>query len=138
MNFFKKGMAKGNSGEKYGNKTSTCTLGHSHRSKLEGAVCQIIQLRQRAGELVLEQVEDHVYLTLARILYIPDFRVRDEKGEFWIEAKGYANDVWPIKKRLWKFYGPGRLEIWKGSHLRPYLDETVVPQTDLFPEVKKK
>lgn len=99
----------------------------SFASKLEASVYTIIKSRENAGEIEFIQHQDHVYLTRARIHYIPDFKCRDKKtGEiFWIEAKGYANDRWPMKKKLWKFYGPGRLEIWMGSHLRPYLDEVV-------------
>jgi hypothetical protein len=87
----------------------------------------MLQLRARAGELEILQVEDHVYLTDARIGYIPDFKCRDVKtgAIFWVEAKGFANDRWPIKKKLWKFYGPGRLEIWMGSHLNPRLSEII-------------
>lgn len=116
--------------EKMGNEPSVCVLGHSHRSKLESAVCQIIQLREKAGELKLLQVEDHIYLTLARIGYIPDFKCQYvATGEiFWVEAKGFPNDRWPMKKKLWKFYGPGILEIWMGSHTKPYLAETVIPK----------
>jgi hypothetical protein len=113
-----------------GNTRTTCAAGHPHRSKLESSVCQIIQFREKAGELRLVQVEDHVYLSNARIGYIPDFKCQDtQTGEFfWVEAKGFENDRWPILKKLWKFYGPGTLEIWKGTHLRPYLDETIVPK----------
>lgn len=122
---------KKGSTEKIGNIPTLCALGHSHRSKLESSVCQVLQLRQKAGELILEQIEDHVYLTLARIGYIPDFRCRDTKtgAVFWVEAKGYPNDTWPIKKKLWRFYGPGPLEIWMGSHLNPTLSEVIIPQT---------
>lgn len=114
---------------KMGNERSTCALGHSHRSKLESSVCQIIQLREKAGELTLLQVEDHVYLTAARIGYVPDFKCLDKStGEFlWIEAKGFANDRWPMKKKLWKHYGPGPLEIWMGHHGNPKLVETIIP-----------
>lgn len=114
---------------KMGNERSTCALGHSHRSKLESAVCQILQLRQKAGELEIVQVEDHVYLTDARIGYVPDFKCRYPSGEiFWVEAKGFENDRWPMKKKLWKFYGPGALEIWKGTWRKPTLVETVIPR----------
>lgn len=113
-----------------GNTPSLCALGHSHRSKLEGAVCQILQLRQKAGGLVIEQAEDHVYLTDARILYIPDFRCRfDSSGEFfWVEAKGYPSERWPTIKKLWRFYGPGALEIWGGTWRSPVLMETIIPK----------
>lgn len=112
-----------------GNTRSTCALGHSHRSKLEHAVCAIIQLRQKAGELELLQVEDHVLIS-GWYRYVPDFKCRDLKtGEvFWIEAKGYANDRWPSTKRGWKHAGPGKLEIWGGSHANPKLVDVVIPR----------
>ena len=114
---------------KFGNTKQECSLGHSHASKLESAVCGIISLRQKAGELELLQSQDHVYLTKARILYIPDFKCLDKvTGEtFYIESKGYEDQKWPIKKRLWKHYGPGRLEIWTGNYRNPKLDEIIVP-----------
>ena len=116
--------------KKFGNLRCTCNLGHSHRSQLERTVCLHIQARQQSGELELVQVEDHIYLSKARILYIPDFKCLDLKsGEFfWIEAKGKANDRWPMKKRLWKHYGPGRLEIWQGTHNRPLLAQILIPE----------
>lgn len=79
----------------------------------------------------LLQVQDHIYLTDARIGYVPDFKCQYVKEDkfFWVEAKGYANDRWPIKKKLWKFYGPGVLEIWTGSHLKPVLTEIIIPRS---------
>lgn len=115
---------------KYGNDRSTCKLGHSHRSKLEGSVCQILQLREKAGEIEIIQAEEHVYLSDARICYIADFKCKDLKtGEMlYVEAKGFANDRWPIIKKLWAAYGPANLEIWMGSHLRPTLKEIIIPR----------
>ena len=115
---------------KFKNQRSTCELGHSHRSQLEASVCQILQLREKAGELKIVQVEDHVYLSKARIGYIPDFKCQytSTSEYFWVEAKGFANDRWPIKKKLWKFYGPGSLEIWMGKHTNPQLVETIIPE----------
>lgn len=121
---------KAGANARYGNITALCALGHSHGSKLESSVCQILQLRQKAGEMELVQIQDHVYLSRARIGYIPDFKCLDTaSGEFfWVEAKGYANDKWPITKKLWKFYGPGRLEIWTGNHFNPQLTEEIISQ----------
>lgn len=115
---------------KIGNHRALCALGHSHRSKLESSVCQILQFRQKAGEIEILQVEDHIYLTDARIGYVADFKCRYVKIDevFWVEAKGYANDTWPIKKKLYKFYGPGPLEIWTGVHLNPVLTEVIFPK----------
>lgn len=117
------------SSSKFGNLTSLCQMGHSHRSKLESAVCAMIGLRQRAGEIELIQVEAHVHLTAARIAYVADFKCMDLKtGQLiYIEAKGLALPVFNIKKRLWKHYGPARLEIWGGTHTRPRLIETIDP-----------
>lgn len=119
--------------KKMGNTPSVCARGHSHRSKLESAVCQMIHLMEAAGEVKLLQVEDHIYLTKARIGYIPDFKCQSLKsGEiYWIEAKGFQNDRWPTKKKLWKFYGPGPLHIYKGTYQRIYLDEVVTPQKEI-------
>ena len=117
-----------------GNVGSLCALNHSHASKLESSVCQMIQLREKAGELKLIQVQAKVYLTRARIGYIPDFLCTDLRtgGDLFVEAKGWPNDTWPIKKKLWKYYGPAPLEIWTGSHLRPVLDEVIVPAPEVL------
>lgn len=114
---------------RYGNKPSLCSAGHSHASKLESSVCQMLQLRIRAKEIDIVQCQDHVYLTEARILYIPDFKctTRDKK-EFFVEAKGFETPEWKLKKKLWKFYGPAPLEIWMGSHTNPFLKETLTPE----------
>lgn len=115
---------------KFKNEKSLCALNHSHASKLEGAVCQILQLREKAGELKILQVQDHVRLTLAEILYVPDFKCEDlSTGEtIYVESKGYSDQKWPIKKKLWKFYGPAKLEIWIGDYRNPRLDEIIEPK----------
>lgn len=114
---------------KYSNERSLCALGHSHRSKLESAVCQIIQLREKAGELELLQIEDHVKIS-GWYTYVPDFKCKDlETGEiFWIEAKGKADGRWPSTKKGWRHSGPGKLEIWGGTHRAPMLLETIIPR----------
>lgn len=114
---------------KMGNVASACQQGHSHRSKLESAVCGLIHLRERAGELKLVQAECNVHLSRAKILYIADFKCVDLKtGEdIYIEAKGMVGPRWPTIKKLWKAYGLGRLEVWRGTHTRPYLDEVIEP-----------
>lgn len=112
-----------------GNQKSNCTLGHSHRSKLESAVCQVLQFREKAGELKLLQVEDHILLS-GWYTYIPDFKCLDlVTGEsFWVEAKGYADIRWPSTKKGWKHSGPGKLEIWMGTYSNPQLIEIIIPK----------
>jgi hypothetical protein len=132
MSAWGKRWQKSGQEQKHGNERSTCARGHSHRSKLERAVCDLILLREKAGEIRLVQVEDHIYLTKARIGYVVDFKCEliDTGAPLWIEAKGFPNDRWPMKKKLWKHYGPGMLEIWRGTHARPYLDETIIPDNE--------
>jgi len=116
---------------KYGNQKVGCTQGHSHRSKLEASVCQILFLREKAKEIVVLQVEDHIKLSDAEIVYVADFKCMNLHTSelFWVEAKGFAAPTWPIKKKLWKFYGPGKLEIWTGHYNSPTLSETIAPKT---------
>lgn len=108
--------------------------GISFASKLEAAVYQELKLLEKAQIIRDIKVQDHVYLTRARILYIADFKAWDiiNNRNVWYEAKGFSTDVWAIKKRLWKCYGPGPLHIYKGSYRKPILTESVIP--DLSPE----
>lgn len=104
--------------------------GYSFASQFECAVFNLLLLREKAGEIRDIQCQDHIYLTEARICYIPDFKFVDlQTNNFaWAEAKGFETDVWKIKKRLWEHYGPGRLEIYKGNAKKVFLKETVIPK----------
>lgn len=105
-------------------------LGYSFASQFECAVFNLLLLREKAGEIKDIQCQDHVYLTEARICYIPDFKFVDlQTNNFaWAEAKGFETDTWRIKKKLWQFYGPGKLEIYKGSAKKVTLKEVVIPK----------
>jgi hypothetical protein len=104
--------------------------GRSFGSKLEASVYGLLKFREKAKEIEILQCQDHVYLTDARILYVADFKCRWTKtGEFlWVEAKGYETSDWRLKLRLWKAYGPGQLEIFKGTYKYPQLVETIYPK----------
>jgi hypothetical protein len=110
---------------KYGN---IRTGGYS--SKLEAAVAQMLHFRENAGEIQVLGTQDNVHLTAARVLYIPDFKCLDVKTqtEFWVEAKGFESPRWPTIKKLWKFYGPGELHIYKGTYRHPVLTEVIKPR----------
>jgi hypothetical protein len=113
-------------GSKLKNLACHCREGHHHRSKLEASVCHLLHLRKRAGEFKEIKTEDKIYLSEARIKYSVDFRCLLPTGEMrWIEAKGHPNDTWAMKRKLWKAYGPGILEVWRGTHLKPYLHEII-------------
>lgn len=112
-----------------GNQFTLCSYGHNHRSKLESTVCGILQLRMRAGELTDIFFEEPVFLTHARIKSVPDFKCVTKTGEIlYVEAKGHETGEYRIKKKLWKYYGPAPLEVWKGSYLKPLLDQIIVPE----------
>jgi hypothetical protein len=112
---------------KYGNRpTSGCA------SKLEAAVHRILLDKEVLGLArdIKQQVQ--VHLTRAEILYKPDFSYFDNETNqtAFVEAKGFATAVWAIKKRLWKHYGPGRLEIYTGSYKYPKLTEIIIPRME--------
>lgn len=76
------------------------------------------------------QIKDHVYMTLARILLIVDYKITKPNGEFvWRESKGFEDEKWRIKRRLWQHYGPGPLEVWKRQGKQGLrLHETIHPR----------
>lgn len=114
---------------KYG-ATRVSHAGYSFASKLEASVFQMLTLMERAGEIADIQVQDTVYLTDARIQFIPDFKYKNLKtGEYeWAEAKGFERPEWKIKRKLWMYYGFGPLHIWKGTWIKPVLIETITPR----------
>lgn len=103
--------------------------GYSFASKLEASVYAILKAEMMMGLITTIQIQDHIYLSAARIVYIPDFKLTRPDGSFfWAEAKGFANQLWPTKKKLWRVYGPGDLRIYMGDYRRPFLKETIIPE----------
>ena len=103
--------------------------GYSFASKLESALYDQLWWRQKAKEITEIKVQATVYLTKAEIKYIPDFKVTLADGSTeYHEAKGLEASKWPMVKKLWKHYGPAPLYIWKGTHERLVLSETIIPE----------
>lgn len=104
--------------------------GRSFASKLEAAVYDLLLLREKVGEVREIMQQPTIYITEARIGMRPDYSAIDVKTDelFYIEAKGHESDVWKIKLKLYRWYGPAKLEIYKGTYARPKLDEVVVPK----------
>ena len=115
--------------QKYRNKRTKLS-GYSFASQLEAALFLYLKSQEADGLIADIQNQDHVYLTDARICYIPDFKFfcKITKEWMWAEAKGFETDAWKIKKRLWKHYGPGRLDIYKGSAKKLTLHEQLIPK----------
>lgn len=97
-------------------------------SKLESAVHDLLELRVRAKEIKDLKCQQTVRLTAAEITYRSDFSfVEIASGEtVWAEAKGVETERWRIIKKLWAFYGPGRLLIFKGGYGNPKLVEEII------------
>lgn len=112
--------------QKYGNKKTISHDGYSFSSQLEAAVYHMLKDTFIGCEI---KTQDSVYLTKAKILYKPDFRVTVSEDSYeWYEAKGFETTDWRIKRRLWIHYGPGKLHIYKGSAKYPLLSETLNPE----------
>jgi hypothetical protein len=107
--------------------------GRTYHSKLELAVNNILELRERAKEIRILKRQQHIhfYFEDEKLCeYWPDFTCIDLKTDevFFVEAKGYETPEWLIKLKLWRAGGPGKLEIWRGSHGNPRITEIVIPK----------
>lgn len=104
------------------------------------AQCYVmLKLMEKAGDIKILKLEDSVRLSDAKIVYIADFRLYDVKmkNEWWGEFKGFETPVWRIKRKLWAFYGPGPLRIYKASGNRVYLHEEIIPKSQVLQKLTK-
>lgn len=119
-------QAKGN---KLHAERSICSRGHPHPSKLECAVCEILILREKSGDIRNLKWQATVEL---------DYQVRwkidwsFEQSPDWhlrfAEAKGKEDRDFKLKFRMWcNGCAKGPLELWRGNHRRPYLDIVIMP-----------
>jgi hypothetical protein len=105
-------------------------------SKGEAAVFQILKLREKSGEITGIRHPARVHLTCG-IYWNVDFNFISVKSghTIWAEYKGFEDRRYRMCKKLWEGgFGPGTLEIWKGSWMRPMLVEVVKPK--LYEEKK--
>ncbi len=92
----------------------------------------MLKMREKAQEL--DSIECQVTTPLtAGITHKTDFTCFDIKlGEkVWVEYKGFEDQRWRDIRKLWKFYGPGRLRVYKGYGLRVTLSEEIIPDSIL-------
>lgn len=116
---------------KYNEQKSVRPGGLSFASKLEGAVYDMLYMKEKTGQIQINKIQAHVYLTDARILCIPDFLTTNlETGEQeYVEAKGFSTDRFLMIKKLWQYYGPAKLLIYKGTYKNIFLAEEIIPKT---------
>lgn len=118
---------------KYGAKPVTIE-GEAFPSKLEGAVYQMLKLRERAGEIRDIRRQSSIVLKSkcnecgdGPVVWKCDFSFEDAAtgARVYAEAKGVETSDYKKRKRLWKAKPPAKLEIWKGSWQRPKLVEVI-------------
>lgn len=110
--------------------TRTVVDGMSFPSKLEASVYSLLKLREHAGEIGgLERPGgvDLVLSPLGPIRYKPDFVFSENGVVTYVEAKGAMTDRWRLIRKLWAAFGPGPLEVWKGTYLKPFIQEVIRP-----------
>jgi predicted nuclease of restriction endonuclease-like RecB superfamily len=78
------------------------------------------------------ECQPKIYLSKAKILYKPDFKIIEDGKVIYIDVKGMETPVFKIKKRLWKAYQSDELRIIKRSGKRFKLAETVHGNSELL------
>ena len=112
------------------NKYKATRTAEGYDSKLEQAVGAMLHFMEKAGEIKDIRRQHRVELSAAKIACKIDFSYTDVKTNqtIFIEAKGLDLERWRIIKKLWAHYGPGRLEVWKGTYKCPKLHEIIIPE----------
>lgn len=84
-------------------------------SKAEAEFYQYLRFLERKskGQLEIISMQPKVYLTEAKILYKPDFLIREINDLVYIDVKGMTTPVFNLKARLWVHYGAGLLRLVK-------------------------
>ena len=113
---------------KYGAKKTTID-GISFPSKGEAETYSVLLLLQKGEVISGLNLQETVYLTKAKISYKTDFSFTALKAveKVWVEFKGVETDRWRLIKKLWKHYGPGRLQVYKANNRGVYLHEEIIP-----------
>jgi len=113
---------------KYNAVRSRSSDGRSFHSKGERDCYEMLKHMEKEGAIWDLECQVTTKLT-AGITHKTDFKCWDIKRNepLWIEYKGFEDQRWRLIKKLWKFYGPGRLEIWAGYEWKMRLIETIIP-----------
>ena len=98
-------------------------------SKMEAEYYKLLLILERAKELKILELQPKVYLTKANILYKPDFLIEQNNEQIWIDVKGFHTPVFKLKKKLWKYYGPGKLQLIDKTRNGFEVSEEIIPDT---------
>lgn len=100
-------------------------------SKLEQAVGQILELREKAGEI--RNIRRQVPVVLQdgprelKITWKVDFSFEDVASgrTHYAEAKGFKTEVYLLKLKLFRANPHGPCEIWEGNWRSPKMVEVI-------------
>lgn len=109
-------------------------------SRLEQAVGDMLYHQQKLG--LISDLETQVRVNICcremttkcgcqgRIASVVDFVYldHDSKKKVFVEVKGFVNERWSIKRRLWMNNGKGVLLVYGGSYKSPEIKETIEPR----------
>lgn len=101
-----------NTKSKYRNKFTEVD-GIKFRSKAEAECYSFLKLLERSGTIKLISLQPRVFMTAARILYIPDFLIDEGGKRVYIDVKGKQTRDFILKFKLWRYYGDGTLRLVK-------------------------
>jgi hypothetical protein len=89
---------------KYGNASCKCWLGHIHDSVWEAAVCNYLYSlakNKRIKGYITQKSIDLIVKGTTICQHIVDFYViTNDNRKLFVEAKGFGNPVWIIKRKL--------------------------------------
>ncbi|HUW32073.1 MAG TPA: DUF1064 domain-containing protein [Planctomycetota bacterium] len=104
-------------------------------SKLERARAEQLCALSRANEISDLQFQPHFELTTARIGYRADFAYIESGRKVVEEVKGMETERWKIIRKLWRFYGPAVLRIYRrGYDGRPSFSSEILPLSSGSPD----
>ncbi len=124
--FSEKGL--GAKRHKFGAKR-TSVDGETFPSRLEANLYTHLKIQQVGGYITDLKRHGTVMLSDAKVSYKPDFQAFhvEHSEQVYYEAKGMETDRWRLVKKLWKYYGPGRLFVYKANWKGVYVDEEIIP-----------
>ncbi len=95
---------------KYGNESCRCSSGHGHDSRLEAGYCDDLKALKAAGEIKDYEIQRNYRLIVNNKIVCShrvDFVVYPNKGPMEVhETKGFATDVWDLKRKLFEALYP--------------------------------
>jgi len=96
-------------------------------SQLEYSVYQWLKLLEDTGQATDIKKQEKVSLTKAQVQCRIDFSYIDTESneKIYVEAKGVETPRWRLIKKLWKHYGPGDLQVIKGTARKLDFAETI-------------